>query len=626
MMGGHQQQPMMGGGQQQQQQPIMGGQHQPHPMMGGQQQQQQQPLMGGQQPIMGGQQQHQQIIMESHQKPTAGGVGPEPMMTMPPPPTGPPPPPPPALSAAPLAPEEEILRPEDSALHITVSDPVQHSEGMNKFTSYRVDVRGGGGGGAPPIGDPSHHPGHRQNPYQTAVFADASDSAVLRRYSDFLWLYSRLHAERAGAVVPPLPEKRAVDRFTPAFVEERRAALELFLRRVAVHPELSDSACLDTFLRADDVTFRAAKSVKEGGMGSSTAMMQSATMMQSGMLPPGLGIGGVAQPQLKKDGFKRWFAEAKTSMSGDLVSSPDDDLFEEIERYVSGLDVQMRNVSVQSSNLVRKGKEIANGYFEFGLAFSLLGQSEADALGDALGRVGEAADALSVLSAEHADGESVKFESPLGDYVKTVHAVKLALSRRHEKRLTYTTALGDLNAKNSVLLRLRATPGYEDKSYRAEMSLRRAQDVADAARDDFMTVSQRVLREVDRFKREKADDMRRTVLDYIELQVSYNRRMEEVWARLIPALESLGSDGGGDFGGGGEVGSVGMASKPGTQMPTTQSTERRVPQQQQYSGGHQVMGGVLGVGREGAGLGAAAESTNINPMGAMGGAIQYRNL
>lgn len=32
-------------------------------------------------------------------------------------------------------------KPEDSASHITVSDPVQHSEGVNKYTSYRVDVR-----------------------------------------------------------------------------------------------------------------------------------------------------------------------------------------------------------------------------------------------------------------------------------------------------------------------------------------------------------------------------------------------------------------------------------------------------------------------------------------------------
>jgi hypothetical protein len=47
---------------------------------------------------------------------------------------------------------------------------------------------------------------------------------------------------------------------------------------------------------------------------------------------------------------------------------------------------------------------------------------------------------------------------------------------------------------------------------------------------------------VDRFKREKAEDMRRTVLDYINLQVEYNKRMEHVWATLIPQLERVQLD------------------------------------------------------------------------------------
>jgi len=406
-------------------------------------------------------------------------------------------------------------RPEDAALHITVSDPVQHSEGMNKYTSYRVDVR-----------PQATTPGDDQ---QDIMLQNTAYSAVLRRYSDFVWLYDRLHLERAGAVVPPMPEKQPVGRFSPSFVEDRRVNLERFLRRVAVHPELADSACLDTFLRADDMTFQAAKAAKGevAAPGNQMNPHQSAMMYSN---PP------------KKSSFNRWFAEAKTSIAGDLVKSPDDDLFEEINRYVHGLDSQMKNVSHQASALVRKGKEIANGLFEFGLAFNLLGQSESDALGDALGKMGDTADRLSVLSAEHAEREMAQFEEPLQDYLKMIHAVKLALQRRHEKRLTYSTCLADVEAKQSALAKMRAQIGADAKAYAAEMTLRRAQEAAEAGRDDFATVSQRVLREVDRFKREKADDMRRTVLDYINLQVDYNKRMEDIWAALIPQLEKVQLD------------------------------------------------------------------------------------
>jgi sorting nexin-1/2 len=140
-------------------------------------------------------------------------------------------------------------------------------------------------------------------------------SAVLRRYSDFLWLYEKLQMERAGAIVPPLPEKQPVGRFNPAFVEIRRRELERFLRRSAVHPELQGCSALDAFLTADDVTFQAAKNSKAAPNGM---MMQQSGMMGMGnnmMMPP--------QPSAsptKKEGFKRWFAETKTSISGDLVS------------------------------------------------------------------------------------------------------------------------------------------------------------------------------------------------------------------------------------------------------------------------------------------------------------------
>jgi sorting nexin-1/2 len=395
---------------------------------------------------------------------------------------------------------------------------------MNKYTSYRVDVRSNNnntidGGTGTDGGSGTNNPDD--------VFQNAGYSAVLRRYSDFLWLFERLHKEKSGAIIPPLPEKQAVARFSATFIEERRCNLERFLRRIAVHPELYDAACLDTFLRADDLTFHATKNAK--GQNAENMMMSIAYPSAN----PTLSLA----PAPKKDGIKKWFAETKTSISGELVRSPDDDLFLEIERYIDGLEKQMKNVSTQATNLVKKGKEIANGLFEFGLAFNILGQSEADNLGNALTKMGAAADELSGVSMEHAEKEMIEFEEPLRDYLKTIYAVKLALQRRHEKRLTYTTCLSEVNAKRANFAKLRATPGAEAKAYGAEMSLKRGEAAAEAARDGFATVSQRVLREVDRFKREKGDDMKRVVLDYITAQIEYNKKMENVWANLLPEME-----------------------------------------------------------------------------------------
>ena len=65
------------------------------------------------------------------------------------------------------------------------------------------------------------------------------------------------------------------------------------------------------------------------------------------------------------------------------------------------------------------------------------------------------------------------------------------------------------------------------------------QGATDVAQGEFAMVSHRLLLEMDRFKQEKSKDMRRTVLEYIELQVGYNQQMEKIWPRIIPVLERL---------------------------------------------------------------------------------------
>ena len=421
----------------------------------------------------------------------------------------------------------QIKSPEDAIDYVTVSDPVIHADGMNKYTSYRVDCR-------PPIVNPNQQP--PPNAIQDVFLQNnpGQYSSVLRRYSDFLWLYERLHKEKAGAIVPPLPEKQAVSRFSPEFVEDRRRALEKFLRRVILHPELYEANCLLTFLRADDVTFQHAKNVSKS---EDEQRRNSGTGDNNNMAASMSGGGAFNMTPKNTAGIKKWFSEAKTTFSGDLVTSPDDDLFDEIERYIEALAIQMKRVSNQASGLVRKSKEIANGLFEFGLAFHQLGQSEGEELGAKLQLVGGTADTLSSMAAQQAEAELKRLEEPFRDYLKTIHAVKLALGRRHDKRVSYTALLHEIQTREVNLHRLRMTPGSEAKAYSTEMSLQRYQAAASVAQEEYAECSQRVLREVDRFKREKAEEMKMVVLHFIMLEIEVNRRMEEVWGELVPKLE-----------------------------------------------------------------------------------------
>ena len=410
---------------------------------------------------------------------------------------------------------------------LQVSDPVQQEAGINKYTSYKIST-------------------NVNLSFPNSSFFPFSTVAVIRRYSDFVWLTTQLNSDYPGAIVPPIPEKQAVSRFGAEFVEDRRKGLELFLIRSAAHPELGTAEALRCFLSADDLLFTLAK--KNGNFNAGAA--------DGGDLPPAQGAKKESNPLAA--GMK-WFNETKAAVTGkDLVTSPNDARFEEINLYVTTLEAQMKNVVTHTATLVKKGKETANGLFEFGLAFTLLGQSEAtsaqsaqlgasstpDNLGPALTSMGHTADTLSVLSNDLAEKEETNFEDPLHDYIRIIGSVKTALSKRVEKRSAYSNAIADFQSKQAAAQKAAATPGKEDKAAKAEAEMKAAQDAMSAAEQTFNQVSERLTREVERFKAEKAADMRKTVIDYINLQIEYNKKMESVWSKLIPQLENVNLGGG----------------------------------------------------------------------------------
>jgi hypothetical protein len=104
---------------------------------------------------------------------------------------------------------------------------------------------------------------------------DEETRTVERRYSDFLWLYTKLQAAYPGATVPPIPGKKMFGKTNRRVVECRQRGLEEFINRIVRHPVLSMAPYVNPFLYEEEVVN--AKVVWEQYVGNMDRPVSSST-------------------------------------------------------------------------------------------------------------------------------------------------------------------------------------------------------------------------------------------------------------------------------------------------------------------------------------------------------------
>ncbi len=389
-------------------------------------------------------------------------------------------------------------------LNITVCDPVKQEQGaLSAYITYKVNTST-----------------DRQD-FHYGQFS------VIRRYRDFLWLHDCLGEEFPGIINPPLPERRngMINRFEPEFIERRRKDLERYLSRVASHEELSSSNYFMTFLQADDAALAEKKEEDKK-----------------------------LKAQITKEGsqgvnFAKWIDEAISVVKlrvgmEDKSKSETDKQFEHMEQYVNELDVQIHQVAKHASSLVKKQEILGNTMYDFGFAFTQLASSERDivSLGEALQHMGEKVDSVSVACRSQALKEGEAFEVPIYDYIKIIAALKAAMAKRQENKIKYMAAVHEVDVCITRHQKIEGIAGKEEKLRMARDTLQAAQVTMEIAKGEFEQVTTRLLREFERFLAEKSHDLKKIMLDYVNIQIEYARKIEANWAELVTELEGMEPD------------------------------------------------------------------------------------
>jgi sorting nexin-1/2 len=378
--------------------------------------------------------------------------------------------------------DEDRISGDGKSFLITVTDPEKRDSGrLDSYTVYKVTTK-------------TSLPQYRNTEF-----------SVMRRYRDFLWLYSQLQEKYKGVILPPIPEKNALSRFNEDFIEFRRRELEKFLRRVGAHPGLQTSEDLQTFLEASEDTIASLQGKKPGDFFASFKDVGS---------------------KLQKLQF--------------LNQQDSDQWFESKKQSLITQEAQLKGLMKATEKLVNRRRDMATTFAEFGIEANNVGNAEPNPqLGNAFRKLGTVGERLNELNTDQSNHEVVLFEQKIEDYCRIIENGKEVLNNRAAAWQDWQLAQKNLDGKQASLAKARGGKGNDKKVAQLEAEVSDAQRKVDEAKENFDSISRIARQEFDRFDEEKLLDFKRSLLMLLETEIQFEQKSLQLWENLLPEVKAV---------------------------------------------------------------------------------------
>ncbi|KAI0372691.1 Vps5-domain-containing protein [Pilatotrama ljubarskyi] len=354
---------------------------------------------------------------------------------------------------------------------ISVDDPQRVGDPIRAYTMYTVHTK------------------------TTSPMYKKSTFSVLRRYSDFLWLYETLSMNNPGVVVPPVPDKNPFGRFDNEFVQQRRLALEKCIQKIANHPVLQKDPDLKLFLESDtfalDIKHRKAEIAQEKG-GLITAIGQT-----------------IAGPRFHET--DEWFDRQKA--------------------YLDSLETQLRGLVKSIEAVAKHRQEVAAAAGEFAQTIVDLAACDVGTqLSVSLSGLAEVERKAQELHSTQAHDDMVTILSTADEYARLINSVRLAFSSRVRVYHAWQNADAHLKRTKQTHENNRAQGKLGPEALSRSLALvadaeRRALD----AKQEFDQVSRLVKSEVARFEHERIEDFKNSLEAFLEGMISKQKQLISAW-------------------------------------------------------------------------------------------------
>ncbi|KAI1451252.1 Vps5-domain-containing protein [Annulohypoxylon moriforme] len=330
---------------------------------------------------------------------------------------------------------------------------------------------------------------------------------VKRRYRDFLWLYNTMHGNNPGVVVPPPPEKQALNRFESNFVESRRAALEKMLNKIAAHPTLQHDPDLKLFLESESFNVDVKhKERREPIPGESKGVLGTF----------GINVGGGSK-----------FVEQ-------------DDWFHDRRVYLDALENQLKALMKSMDIMVNQRKAMAEAAGEFSASLHALSTVElSPTLSGPLDALSDLQLTIRDVYDRQAQQDVLTFGITIDEYIRLIGSVKQAFSQRQKAFHSWHSAESELQKRKAAQDKLlRQGRSQQDRLNQVGAEVADAERKVHQARLLFDDMGRLMRSELDRFEREKVEDFKSSVETFLESAVEAQKELIEKWETFLMQLDA----------------------------------------------------------------------------------------
>ena len=285
--------------------------------------------------------------------------------------------------------------------HISIGDPTRVGDPVRGYTVYTIRT-------------------HTTSPHYRR-----SEFSVLRRFSEFLWLFDALTMNNPGVVVPPMPDKHPFGRFQDQFIETRRLALQRCLTKLTSHPILQLDPDLRLFLESDAFAIEAKNRRIE-------------------VLPEKQGLlAGWTGPKYIEQ----------------------DDWFDSRRAFLDNLESQLKSLSKAIETASKSRLDMAMSMGEFADSIKALAESDlGSAMCAALARLADLSRREKESNEEQAKSDVIHLLNMADEYVRFIASVRLAFASRIKTYQTWQHLEKEVLRLRSVREKLRQSGKLGDRT------------------------------------------------------------------------------------------------------------------------------------------------------------------